>query len=309
MARGYRSSYWYLCANLLAVLVGTVGLFAVLFAADPQAGSATTVIAAGDIADCGQGGERGSGAALTAHLIEKLPGLVLALGDLAYESGAKAEFEKCYESTWGRFKSRTRPAPGNHEYQSRGAHPYYAYWGQAAGQNGEGFYSFDLGDWHLVALNSNILGTALAAKQEAWLIEDLDHYQGRCMLAFFHHPRFTSGWHGDDSRLNSLWRILYASNVDVVLNGHEHNYERFAPLDPTGHLDERRGIREFIVGTGGARLIQLFPAVHPHSEVRMGASWGVLALALESHAYRWQFLSAPEGRPLDQGVGLCHGVR
>ena len=295
-------------ANVLVVSVGTVVSFGALFAADPSGNSARTVIAAGDIAQCERDGARGTGAEATARLIETLPGIVLALGDLAYPNGAKAEFENCYEPSWGRFKSRTWPAPGNHEYNSPGARPYYAYWGPVAGREDEGFYSFDLGGWHLVALNSNILGTALGAKQEAWLKVDLGQHPGRCTLAFFHHPRFSSGWHGDDSRLDTLWRILYTSSVDVVLNGHDHDYERFAPLDPNGHLDERRGIREFIVGTGGATLLGQFPGAHPNSEVREGTTFGVLELTLESNAYRWQFLTAPEGRQLDQGSAACHNA-
>ena len=299
---------WLCVASLLAVSVAARSSFTPMYAINPPGTPATTVIAAGDIAQCGWGGASGAGAQATARLIEKLPGTVLALGDLAYSDGTKAEFDNCYEPTWGRFKSRTRPAPGNHDYHSAGAQPYYDYWGQAAGRDGEGYYSFDLGEWHLVALNSNILGTALADKQEAWLKEDLGRKAGRCTLAFFHHPRFSSGWHRDNPRLDSLWRILYASNVDVVLNGHEHNYERFAPLDPDGHLDEHRGIREFIVGTGGARLTELFAFTHAYSEAKEGTMFGVLALKLESHAYRWQFLSAPEGRQLDQGSASCHGA-
>jgi hypothetical protein len=275
-----------------------------LYAFDEKSSSPTAVIAAGDIAECRWGSPRGAEA--TARLIETLPGIVLALGDLTYPDGAKAEYDKCYEPTWGRFKSRTRPTLGNHEYNSLGARPYFAYWGQAAGPDDNGFYSFDVGDWHLVALNSNILGTALATKQEAWLKEDLNQHQGKCIMAYFHHPRFSSGWHRDNPRLDPLWRLMYKSHVDVVLNGHEHNYERFAPLDPDGRLDERRGIREFIVGTGGAQLIELFPGIHANSQARESTSYGVLTLTLASHSYEWQFLSAPRGIPLDRGSASCH---
>jgi acid phosphatase type 7 len=277
-----------------------------LHALDETSGSPVTVIAAGDIAECRWGNPRGAEA--TARLIETLPGTVLALGDLTYPDGAKAEYDKCYEPTWGRFKSRTRPTLGNHEYNSLGARPYFSYWGQAAGSDGDGFYSFDVGNWHLVALNSNIVASTSATRQESWLKQDLNQHQGKCTLAFFHHPRFSSGWHRDNPRLDTLWRILYKSNVDVVLNGHEHNYERFAPLDPDGRLDERRGIREFIVGTGGAQLIEVFLGVHANSEARESTSYGVLALALASRSYEWQFLSAPGGIPLDRGSASCHGV-
>jgi hypothetical protein len=290
------------------VILGAVAVVAwgPLYALDDQSSSTAKVIAAGDIAECRWGSPRGAEA--TARLIETLPGTVLALGDLTYPNGAPAEYEKCYEPTWGRFKSRTRPTPGNHEYNSLGAKPYFAYWGPAAGPDQRGFYSFDVGDWHLVALNSNILGTALAIKQEAWLKQDLNENQGRCTLAYFHHPRFSSGWHRDNDHIDSLWRLLYKSHVDVVLNGHEHNYERFAPLDPDGRLDEQHGIREFVVGTGGAQLIELFLGVRSNSQARESTSYGVLALTLASRSYEWQFLSAPGGTSLDRGSAACHGV-
>ena len=276
------------------------------YALEDTTSSTVTVIAAGDIAECRWGSPRGAEA--TARVIETISGIVLALGDLTYPNGAKAEYENCYEPTWGRFRYRTRPTPGNHEYNSRGARPYFAYWGPAAGPDSAGFYSFDTGDWHLVALNSNILGTALATKQEEWLKEDLNQHQGMCTLAYFHHPRFSSGWHRDNPRLDSLWHLLYKSHVDVVLNGHEHDYERFAPLDPDGHVDEQHGIRQFIVGTGGAQLIELFPGIHPNSQARESTSYGVLVLRLASRSYQWQFLSAPRGTSLDQGSASCRGV-
>jgi len=263
------------------------------------------LIAAGDIAQCPASGPAGTGAEATARLVASLPGIVLAVGDLAYPNGTQRQFRDCYEPTWGPFKARTRPVPGNHEYNSPGAAPYYAYWGERAGRAGEGFYSFDLGAWHILALNSNLVGGPLQARQEQWLSADLNAHPARCALAFFHHPRFSSGWHASDRRLSPLVRILYAHGVDVILSGHDHDYERFAPQDPEGRLDRRRGIRAFVVGTGGAWLGP-FLRIQDNSEVRIFGEYGVLWLTLKADAYRWQSLSAPGRRRLDEGSAACH---
>jgi acid phosphatase type 7 len=270
-----------------------------------QVGDQEVLIAAGDIADCPATGYVGTGAEATARLVESIPGTVLALGDLAYPNGTEREFRECYEPTWGRFKNRTRPVPGNHEYNSPGAAPYYAYWGERAGKAGEGFYSFEIGAWHLVALNSNLLGGALEARQEEWLASDLESHRAGCALAFFHHAPFSSGWHASDRRLSPLLRILYTHGVDVMLTGHDHDYERFAPQDPDGHLDQQRGTRAFVVGTGGARL-GIFVPFQDHSEVRISGEHGVLRMTLNANGYRWQFLSAPGRRLLDEGRDACH---
>jgi hypothetical protein len=269
------------------------------------AGGGETLIAAGDIAQCSRSGYVGTSAEATAGLIDSLPGTVLALGDLAYQNGTQSEFRGCYEPTWGRFRDRTKPTPGNHEHNTRGAAPYYAYWGERAGVAGEGFYSFELGTWHIIALNSNIIDGPLKSKQEEWLAADLKRHPTLCALAFFHHPRFSSGGHGNDPRLGGLWRILYLQGVDVVLGGHDHDYERFAPQDPDGHRDKQRGIREFVVGTGGAKLTP-FLWIQPNSEVRINGEHGILRMTLWEDRYRWEFLSAPDGRLLDVGRGKCH---
>ncbi len=264
-----------------------------------------TLIAAGDIAQCGRSGYVGTGAEATARLIDRMPGTVLALGDLAYPNGTERDFRECYDPTWGRFKDRTRPTPGNHEHNTPSAAPYYAYWGEQAGVPGEGFYSFELGAWHIIALNSNILDRPLESRQEQWLAADLESHPTVCALAFFHHPRFSSGGHGNDPRLDPLWRILYSHGVDVVLGGHDHDYERFAPLDPDGHRDMQRGIREFVVGTGGAALTP-FLLIRPYSEVRINGAHGVLRMTLWPDGYRWEFLSSSGVRVLDTGRGSCH---
>ena len=289
------------------MLVGAVALVACTAGhtqpASPSDGG-ETLIAAGDIAQCGRSGYVGTGAEATARLIDSLPGTVVALGDLAYPNGTERDFRGCYEPTWGRFKDRTKPTPGNHEHNTPGATPYYAYWGEQAGPVGEGFYSFELGPWHIIALNSNLLEGPLKSKQEEWLAADLERHPTRCALAFFHHSRFTSGGHGSDPRLDSLWRILHAQGVDVVLGGHDHDYERFAPQDPDGNRDQQRGIRQFVVGTGGARLTP-FLWLQPNSEMRINEVHGVLRLTLRADSYQWEFLSAPDGKVLDTGVTRC----
>jgi hypothetical protein len=291
-----------------AVLASPLALFACV-AADVtpplSAGSGETLVAAGDIAQCGRSGPSRTGAEETARLIDRIPGTVVALGDFAYPNGTEREFRDCYDPTWGRFKDRTRPTPGNHEHNTPGAAPYYVYWGERAGVAGEGFYSFELGAWHIIALNSNILNGPLKSKQEHWLAADLKRHPTGCALAFFHHPRFSSGGHGNDPRLDPLWRILYSQGVDVVLGGHDHDYERFAPLDPDGHRDKRRGIRQFVVGTGGATLTP-FLWIRPYSEVRINGAHGILRMTLWADSYQWEFLSAPGGRLLDTGRSECH---
>jgi len=265
------------------------------------------VLAAGDIGQCTFSGTPGTGAEATAHLIESLPGTVLAVGDLAYPNGTPSDFLRCYEPTWGRFKDRTRPTPGNHDYHWPGAPGYYNYWGSQAGAAGDGFYSFDVGVWHIVALNSIIIDGPLKSKQEEWLSADLATHPSKCTLAFFHHPRFSSGGHGrgSDLRLDGLWRILHLGGADIVLSGHDHDYERFAPQDGDGRRDLRRGIRQFVVGTGGAALTP-FLWIQPNSEERIYGAHGVLHMTLLPDSYRWQFLSAPDGKVLDSGTAACH---
>ena len=268
-------------------------------------GNGEMLIAAGDIAQCGRLGYVGTGAEATARLIDRLPATVLALGDLAYPNGTEREFRECYDPTWGRFKARTRPTPGNHDHNTPGAAPYYAYWGERAGAAGEGFYSFELGTWHIIALNSYIRDGPLKSKQEQWLAEDLKRHPTLCALAFFHHPRFSSGGHGSDPRQDPLFRILYSHGVDVVLGAHDHDYERFSPLDPDGRRDKQRGIRQFVVGTGGAGLTP-FIWIRPYSEVRINGVHGILRITLWAESYRWEFLSASGAKLLDTGTSECH---
>ncbi|SNS38061.1 Calcineurin-like phosphoesterase [Noviherbaspirillum humi] len=272
-------------------------------------GSGVTVYAAGDIADCRYRLPHLSGAYETSelvlrHLRQDPQAVVLTLGDNTYPVGTLAEFRDCYEPTWGRFKARTYPSPGNHEYYTAGAPGYYGYFGAAAGPDRRGYYSFRLGGWHVVSLNSELKGEAMQA-QLAWLKEDLAQHPMHCTLAFLHHPRFSSGGHSDNPRMEAIWRTLHAAGVDVVLAGHDHHYERFAPLDADGRRDDRRGMRQFVVGTGGA---QFSPLRLPQdgTEERNNNTHGVLRLVLKDTGYEWTFLPARHEGYSDEGVGLCH---
>jgi 3',5'-cyclic AMP phosphodiesterase CpdA len=265
--------------------------------AGAQAAEDPVVLAAGDIADCGQ-----EGRLLTARLLDEETGAILAVGDLVYPSGTTKGFTNCYGPSWGRFRDRTYPVPGNHEYAVAGARPYYAWWGARAGSP-TGYYSFDLGAWHLVALNSNLSGAEDAA-QRAWLAEDLRRSPARCKLAFFHHPVFSSGFHGATGHLTPLLRALYTGRVTLALTGHDHHYERFAPLNVLGEVEPARGIRFFVVGTGGATLHSAIFDV-AGSEVRDAADWGVLKLTLHAADYDWTFLPAGKSGFHDAGHGSC----
>ncbi len=233
---------------------------------------------------------------------------VLALGDNQYEDGALPKFRQSYDPTWGRLKSLTRPAVGNHEYGQPNASGHFAYFGPAAGDPANGYYSFDIGTWHLIALNSNcsrVGGCGAGSPQELWLKADLAAHPAACTLAYWHHPRFSSGLHGSDLAYDAFWRDLYDAGADVVLVGHDHDYERFAPQDPRGAADPVRGIREFVVGTGG-KTHYWFRSPQPNSEVRNWDTFGVLVLTLRSLGYDWRFISEPGRSFADSGRGFCH---
>jgi hypothetical protein len=262
------------------------------------------ILAAGDIATCGLPGDEA-----TAALLDERAGTVAALGDTAYESGTAQQFADCYEPSWGRHKSRTRPAVGNHEYRTSGASGYFDYFGAAAGDRDKGYYSYDLGDWHVVVLNSEcaqIGGCHAGSTQEQWLRADLAAHPVDCTLAYMHHPRFSSGsGHGDHPFLEPLWHALFDAGADVVLAGHDHNYERFAPLTPSGTLDARYGVRSFVVGTGG-RTLRPLGALKPHSEIFDAATFGILELTLREDGYDWRFVPEAGKSFTDAGSDGCH---
>jgi hypothetical protein len=262
------------------------------------------VVGAGDIADCNSPGDEA-----TASLLADRPGAtVVTFGDNAYEAGTADEFARCYDPTWGAAKKRTRPAPGNHDYATPDAAPYFAYFGRRAGEPGTGYYSYDLGAWHVVALNSNCSAVSCAAggDQEQWLRRDLDAHPAGCTLAYWHHPRFSSGsHHGSSADVAPLFQALYDGGADLVLAGHEHNYERFAPLDPAGHVDKAKGIRTIVVGTGGRSHYEFGPAL-PGSEVRNADTFGVIELTLHATSYDWAFVPEPGTTFTDEGTADCH---
>jgi acid phosphatase type 7 len=265
---------------------------------------AAVLVGAGDIADC----KDLSGAEATAKLLETVPGTVMAVGDLAYPDGNKENFT-CYDKTWGRVKARTRPAPGNHEFHSDGASFYFDYFGKDAGDPKDGYYSYELGSWHIIVLNSEceqVGGCEAGSRQEKWLRADLAAHPVACTLAYWHKPLFSSGSaHGNDLSVKALWQALDQANADLVVTGHDHDYERFAPQNADGTGDAARGIREFVVGTGGKNH-RPFGAIQPNSEVRNADAFGVLKLTLRANGYDWQFIPEPGKSFTDAGTGACH---
>jgi acid phosphatase type 7 len=267
------------------------------------------VVSAGDIAVCAKEGDEA-----TAKLVEGIDGAtVLILGDNAYPEGSVEDFEECYEPSWGQFKNRTKPVPGNHEYYTEGARGYFEYFGEAAGDPEEGYYSYDLGAWHIVALNSNCgeaqIRCSPSSTQVRWLEEDLaaNADEEGCTLAYMHHPRFSSGEeHGSYETVEPMWEALYEEGAEMVLSGHEHNYERFAPQDPSGKADPEGGIRQFVVGTGGGASDYPILEPLPNSEVQNDQSYGVLKLTLRPKGYEWRYLSAEGGEFSDSGSARCH---
>jgi hypothetical protein len=282
---------------LLLTLGGAIAPAGVA-AADP------VIVGAGDIADCTTTRD-----SATAKLIDGLPGTVITLGDNVYTSGTAAQFKDCYAPTWGRFLARpTRPAAGNHDYLTTGAGGYFGYFGARAGDPKKGYYSYDLGTWHIVVLNSNcgaIGGCGSTSPQAAWLRADLAANSTKDVLAYWHHPRFSSGAHGGSTSVLAFWEILYAAGADVVLNGHDHDYERFARQDPWGRPDATYGIREFVVGTGGTAL-RSRGSTAANSQV-FSSTHGVIRLTLRPGAYDWAFQPIAGSSFHDSGTTATHG--
>jgi hypothetical protein len=288
---------------LAAALVTGVALGVASDASLAPPATTASLVAVGDIAACDSQGDE-----ITAQLAASLPGPIAALGDTVYESGTHDEYERCFAPSWGSLKPRIRPAVGNHEYYTRGAAGYFRYFGSAA-RWPHGYYSYDLGRWHVVVLNTNCLhvegGCRKDSPQERWLRRDLRAHRTTCTLAYAHHPRFSSGKHGNLATLRPLWQALYDHGADVVLAGHEHDYERFAPQTPAGKLDRRRGIRQFVVGTGGRSLTPVAEPL-PLSEKVETSTRGVLALTLRPKSYSWRFVPEPGKSFHDAGWSTCH---
>lgn len=260
-------------------------------------GSSVVLVGAGDIASGGSGDEQ------TADLLDDIPGTVFTLGDNAYPDGSADDYSTFYAPSWGRHKSRTRPVPGNHEYNTPSASGYFDYFGSAAGDPSKGYYSYEVGGWLILALNSNAAMTP-GSSQEQFVRSELAARRTKCALAYWHHPRFSSGIeHGSSLMSQGVFQALYDGGADVVLTGHDHLYERFAPQNPSAQLDMDRGIRQFVVGTGGAGLYD-FGAPQPNSEVR-ATRRGVLKLTLYAEHYEWQFVTGA-GSSGDAGSASCH---
>ena len=278
---------------------------AAVLTAEPGGGQPRTVtlVGAGDIAGCNFKGDR-----KTAKLLGKIPGTILNLGDSVYPEATRAQFRDCYGPTWGKYKDRTRPVAGNHEYGISGAKPYFNYFRWRAGRP-RGYYSYDRGAWHIVALNSNckeIGGCSRRSAQVRWLRRDLTRHRARCTLAYFHHPLYASGTEDDSPQVRSFWTVLYNHQADVILSGHAHRYERFARITPSGARSSATGIRQFIVGTGGAPE----EPQHGPNELRVQAKKvgtpGVLKLSLGSGFYRWRFVAVEGRNYTDSGMARCH---
>ncbi|HXI33814.1 MAG TPA: PKD domain-containing protein, partial [Gemmatimonadales bacterium] len=262
--------------------------------------AAVTLVGAGDISSCSHHNDT-----QTAKLLDTIAGTVFTTGDNAAPSGASTDYTNCYDPTWGRQKARTYPAPGDLEYTTAGAPGYFGYFGAAAGDPTKGYYSYSLGTWHIVVLNSQV-SMAAGSAQEQWLKTDLAANPQQCTLAYWHLPLFYSGATANTrSSVKPLWDDLYAAGAEIVLNSHTRNYERFAPQRPDAGADSLFGIREFIVGTGGLGTWAFGPTA-PNSEVR-GQIYGVLKLTLDSLRYAWQFVPA-SGKFTDSGSGTCHAA-
>ena len=262
----------------------------------PVIAQTVRILAAGDVGECGYS------AARTGALLDTLEGTyLLVLGDLAYMQGTMANFRDCYDPSWGRQMDRTKPVPGNHEYETAGASSYFQYFGGRAGRQGEGYYAYTAGPWRIIALNSELPKTPGTA-QNQWLRDELENNRFPCTLAYFHRPLFSSGPNGNQLDMRDLWRVLDEFGVDVILAGHDHTYERFAPQDIDGR-PKANGIRQFVVGTGGAHLYAPGPP-KPNSE-RLASVFGILQMTLSATSYQWDFVSV-DNTFRDTGSGVCH---
>lgn len=260
------------------------------------------LVGAGDIADCRNGASRA-----TAAILDTVRGTIFVAGDAGYATRKVPDpLTTCYAPTWGRHLARTRPAPGNHEYEDGRADRYFAYFGKQAGPSPGGYYSYDLGDWHVIALNTNVPFDSASA-QGTWLRADLDANSGRCTVAYMHHPRFSSGPHEDKRRMAPLWNALAAHGVSMVIAGHDHIYERFAPLDTSGRIDTELGMRQFVVGTGGANAYDVEQTLEG-SEVHSGRAFGVLKLILHTDRYQWEFIPVDPKGFRDSGESPCRAT-
>ena len=271
----------------------------------PSGEPATVVLTgAGDIAVCDSDGARQT----SDQLLAQKTGWFFTVGDNAYENGSDKVYAECYAPTWGRVLDRTiLPVPGNHDWLTKGAGGYLKYFGARAQPNGTDYYSMDLGAWHVIVLESDctkVGGCKPDNPQGRWLAQDLAQSTAHCTMALWHHPRFSSGEHGNQDQVAPFWQALYSAGAELVVNGHDHDYERFAPMDPNGQETRPGGIREIVAGTGGGAL-RPFNQPAANSEFRLAGSYGVLRLTLHPASYDWEFLPA-NGTVADAGTAPCH---
>ena len=271
------------------------------------AGASVVLVGAGDIASCSSNGDE-----ITANLLDGIAGTVFTLGDNVYSNGTPTEFTNCYGPSWGRasIKARTRPVPGNHDYNTANATGYFGYFGSAAGDPAKGYYAYDLGAWRIYVLNTNNgscgdVACGAGSAQEQWLRADLAANPRTCVAAMWHHPLFSSGQHGNNPVSSALWQALYDAHAELVLTGHDHTYERFAPQTSSGALDNANGIVEMVVGSGG-KDHYTFSTTKPNSLVRDATSWGVMKLTLSPTGWTFQFVPEPGKSFTDSGSGTCH---
>jgi acid phosphatase type 7 len=298
-----RKTVLLLASMALAVLLACM---AAVLTAVPGVGQTATVtlVGAGDIASCDYTAD-----SATARLLGRIPGTVFTLGDNAYPNGTRAQFANCYDPTWGKYKKRTKPTTGNHDYLTTGARPYFDYFGARAGRPSQGYYSYKRGSWHIMALNSNcgkVGGCGWHSPQGRWLRNDLAKHPARCTLAYFHHPLYASGTGSDTPEVKPLWQILYNRGADVILSGHAHRYERFRPINPDGDPDSANGIRQFIAGTGGAPGAGQSGPDDPNMQRKKLGTPGVLKLNLGAGSYSWKFVHIAGETFTDQGSDQCH---
>lgn len=289
------------CLMLACVL--SAGAISLSFARPAPAATTVTMVGAGDIADC-----RNRNDEATAKLVSKIRGTVFTLGDSVYDRGTAAEFRNCYSPSWGKFKKRTKPAVGNHEYYTNNASPYYNYFGTRAGKPSKGYYSYNRGAWHIVVLNSNcdkVGGCGPTSQQGTWLRRDLRRDKSRCTMAYFHHPLYASGDQVQTNSVRPFWDMLQTDRADVILAGHAHRYERLAPQTPGG-VRSKNGIRQFIVGTGGKPASGPAGAKDDNSQVVGDNTPGVLKLDLRSKGYSWKFIPIAGKSFRDSGKQQCH---
>lgn len=261
------------------------------------------LIGAGDIANCGA-----AGAIATAKLLEQNQGVIFTAGDNAQRLASLDFYNSCFGESWGKYLPRIRPALGNHDYETPGAAGYFSYFGAAAGEAGQGYYGYNLGAWRVIVLNSNcaqVGGCGADSPQGQWLKNELAVNPALCTIAYWHQPYFNSGNHSSDEEVKPFWEILNQAGAEIVLNGHAHDYERFAPQTPDGVRDDLNGIREFVVGTGGYAA-NAFEKIMPNSEARSTGVFGVLKLELNSGEYKWQFIPVAGEKFTDSGSGKCH---